>query len=280
MRHLSFAREPVVRDARRGLRAARTRRSIGCCAVRTDYERLAGRYDEDRARWSFPRDHVIDELLVSRPVVRVLDLGCGTGRWLAAQRDLLGDSRVTLLGADPSSAMLAEARTKRISTIIRARAEDLPLPDAAIDYIACSYCFHHFSDKGRALDEVARALTPSGVFRINNIEPAAARGWWLYEFFPEAVAIDAARFWPPARIAQALEARAFTVDIDLESGCEEIPLGDALADAERRVVSQLAMLDDDAYRRGLARLRQAAALPNATVTTTHSRLRLTARRTR
>lgn len=74
--------------------------------MRTNYDHLAARYDEDRARWPFPRDDVIDDLLALRPVVRVLDLGCGTGRWLAAQRDLLGDSRVMLLGADSSSAPL------------------------------------------------------------------------------------------------------------------------------------------------------------------------------
>ena len=245
--------------------------------MQTDYEQLAARYDEDRARWSFPRDEVVDELLASHPVVRVLDLGCGTGRWLAAQRDFFGDSRLALLGADPSPAMLAEARTKAIANLIRARAEDLPLNDATIDYIASSYAFHHFSDKDRALDEIARVLTLGGVFRVNNIEPTAAEGWWLYEFFPEAVALDAARFWPPTRIAGALEARDFTVDIELDTGTEEIPAQEALAAAERRVVSQLALLDDGAYSRGLARLRHAAALPSATVMTTRSRLCLTAR---
>jgi hypothetical protein len=48
--------------------------------------------------------------------------------------------------------------------------------------------------------------------------------------------------------------------------------------AERRVVSQLAALDDEAYGRGLARLREVAATPGATVKNTHSRLALTARR--
>ena len=146
--------------------------------MRTDYDRLAGRYDEDRAGWSLPRDDVINELLASCSVVRVLDLGCGTGRSLAAQRDFFDDSRVALLGADPSSAMLAEAHAKRIANIIRSRAEDLPLNDIAIDYVACSYAFHHFSDKDRAVDEVARVLTAGGVFRINNFEPTAADGYW------------------------------------------------------------------------------------------------------
>jgi SAM-dependent methyltransferase len=253
-------------------------RRAGRGAPVTDYERLAARYDEDRGRWPLERDDVLDDLLVSRPVVRVLDLGCGTGRWLAAQRHLLGDSRVEFLGADPSAAMLGKARAKEAASLVRARAENLPVRDAAIDYVVSSYAFHHFGDNDRALDEIVRVLAPLGVFRINNIEPMAARGWWLYEFFPETVAIDAARFWPPTRIAGTLEGRGFTVDIDLDVGPERVPASQALADAERRVVSQLALLDDTAYDRGVARLRELAARREATVSTIRSRLCLTARR--
>jgi ubiquinone/menaquinone biosynthesis C-methylase UbiE len=248
--------------------------------VFTDFEQLAGRYDEDRAGWSVPRDEVIDVLVASCPGARVLDLGCGTGRWLAAQHGFFGGSRVALLGADPSLAMLAEAHAKRIAKIIRARAEDLPLNDTVVDYVVSSYAFHHFSDKDRALGEVGRVLTADGVLRINNFEPTAAEGYWVYEFFPEAIAIDAVRFWPPERIADALETRGFTVEVELDTGREEIPAAVALADAERRVLSHLALLNDDAYARGLARLRHAAALPDATVASTRSRVCVTARRAR
>lgn len=244
--------------------------------MRTDYERLAGRYDEDRAAWSFPPDAELAGLLATRPAARVLDLGCGTGRWLAAQRDALADPRVTALGVDPSSAMLAEARAKGVdAALVRAAAEALPIATGAVDYLVCSYAFHHFADKDRALDEVSRVLAPGGVFRIDNIEPAAAHGWWVYEFFPETVAVDAARFWPAGRVGEALEARGFTVDIDIDAGPTTVRTADALADAERRVLSQLAVLPDDAYERGLARLR---AVTDATVPSTRSRLCLIARR--
>lgn len=247
--------------------------------MRTDYDELAARYDEDRARWSIPRDDLIEESLASRPSTRVLDLGCGTGRWLAAQRDAFVGRGVEWFGADPSLAMLAQARAKGLTNVVRARAEALPLPDASVDYIASSFAFHHFSDKERSLDEIRRVLAAGGVLCINNIEPAAADGWWLYEFFPEAIAIDAARFWPAPRIGHALAARRFTVDIQFDADAQEIPAAEALADAERRVVSQLALLDDAAYARGLALLRGAASAPGATLTTTRSQLRLTARRT-
>lgn len=246
--------------------------------MRTDYELLAARYDEDRERWSFARDEVIDELLAAHDTIRVLDVGTGTGRWLAIQREFFGHRRVEWLGLDPSAAMLGQANAKAASGLIRAAAEALPLSDASCDYIATSYAFHHVVDKERALDEIGRVLNAHGVFRLNNIEPAVAGDWWLYRFFPETIEIDAARFWPAGRIGEALEARRFRVDIALEGGPREIPAAEALAEAERRVVSQLALLDDAAYERGLARLRTAAFVPDATVTTTRSRLCLTARR--
>lgn len=232
----------------------------------TDYEQLAARYDEDRARWSFPPDDVI---AATRPR-RVLDLGCGTGRWLVSQRS----DDVALFGADPSAAMLAEAHAKQLPGLVRARAEALPFATAAFDYVVSSYAFHHFTDKERALDEVARVLSERGVFRINNVEPTAASDWWIYEFFPETIAIDAARFWTRDRLTAALDARGFVVAVQVDSGPREIPVVEAIAEAERRVVSQLALLDDAAYARGLTRLRQAGP----TVTTTSSRLCLTATR--
>lgn len=245
--------------------------------MRVNYEHLAERYDEDRARYSVPRDDVIDVLLASRPTIRVLDLGCGTGTWLATQRELFGDARVAWLGADPSSAMIAEARAKGDVNLLLAQAEDLPFVDMGVDYVICSYSFHQFGAKDRALDEVARVLSPGGVFRMNNINPEAAEGWWLYHFFPEAIALDAERFWSAPRIADALEVRGFTVDVELESGREDIPIDEAVAEADRRVISELALLDDHAYERGLTGLRRAAADGATTVAAIDARLHVTAR---
>jgi ubiquinone/menaquinone biosynthesis C-methylase UbiE len=244
--------------------------------VATDYEQLAGRYDEDRARWSVPRDAVIDELLAARGHARVLDLGCGTGRWLAAQHEAFGSRPVLLAGADPSTAMLAEARPKGLTGLVRARAEALPFADATFDYVASSYAFHHFVDKDRSLDEIGRVLSAGGILRVDNVEPAASQGWWVYAYFPETIAIDAARFWAPERIAAALEARGFIVDVEVHVDPQQVPAAEVLADAERRVISQLALLEDRSYAAGVERLRQIARAPDAVLTTTSARLSIRA----
>src|SRR5688500_5053756 len=129
----------------------------------TDYEQLASRYDEDRSKWSFPRDDVVEALVLgSRSPVRVLDLGCGTGRWVVSQREWFADAAVEWMGCDPSAAMLAEASAKATGSLVRATAEHLPMADGAVDYVVSSYTFHHFGDKERALDEVDRVLTAGG----------------------------------------------------------------------------------------------------------------------
>jgi SAM-dependent methyltransferase len=239
----------------------------------TDYEELAERYDEDRARFGVEPDDIVLEFVASRRAARVLDVGCGTGTWLAAQRQVAPDAR--FCGADPSAGMLAVARRKGLTHLLRAGAERLPLAAAVADYVIANFTFHHW-DKEPALDEIRRVLVPGGVFRLNNIEPFTGSGSWVNEFFPETVAIDAARFWPPDRIADELRVRHFAVDVHVDSRSVETSAAEAVADAERRVISQLATLDDAAYERGLAALRRAAE-HGATFTGTAATLCLTAR---
>ena len=66
------------------------------------------------------------------------------------------------------------------------------------------------------------------------------------------------RFWPPERIAEVLGSLGCDVDVDVTVRDIEIPVATAREDAERRVISQLAVLDDVRYEAGLARLRALA----------------------
>jgi ubiquinone/menaquinone biosynthesis C-methylase UbiE len=239
-------------------------------APRTDYERIASRYDEDRKEWEVPPDDIIEAGVRS-----VLDLGCGTGIWIAAQSNYFPGSRFT--GMDPSTAMLWVARVKAPDAAwVRAAAERLPFAGASFDYVYTSYAFHHFRDKHAALDEVARVVQSGGCFRNRHIDPWTMPGWWVYTFFPETWDLDQLRFWRVDAIASALERRGFTVEANVDASSESRPAKDVLAEAERRVVSQLDILDDASYRKGLERLRTVASVPNATIETEWGRLLITA----
>ncbi len=69
---------------------------------------------------------------------RILDLGCGTGRFSEALRARFD---ADVIGVDPSKKMLEQARSKPSSSRIRyepGRGESIPLPHNSVDLIFMS----------------------------------------------------------------------------------------------------------------------------------------------
>ncbi len=99
-----------------------------------------------------------------RPV-RVLDLGAGTGKLTAQLAALRPDGRpaeVTAVEPDPD--MLAELHRVLPGVHTAAgRAEAIPLADGSADAVLAGQAAHWF-DLDRAIPEIARVLTPGGVF--------------------------------------------------------------------------------------------------------------------
>src|SRR5579872_1800322 len=95
-------------------------------------------------------------------VSRILDLGCGTGRYSGALADHFN---ADVIAIDRSAKMLAEARKKTALRVRYARAsgEALPLRDGSVDMVFMSMVFHHFEDRLRAARECRRVLRDGGV---------------------------------------------------------------------------------------------------------------------
>jgi len=94
----------------------------------------------------------------------ILDVGCGTGRLLIAAEPRFPDAR--LEGVDAAVEMVKHAQgmlpaASRI-TFRQATAEKLPFPDGQFDLVFSTMTFHHWSDQGKGISEVARVLTPAG----------------------------------------------------------------------------------------------------------------------
>jgi ubiquinone/menaquinone biosynthesis C-methylase UbiE len=98
----------------------------------------------------------------SGAVSRILDLGCGTGRYSAA---LVNHFDAHVIAIDRSAKMLAEARKKSAPGVCHARAsgESLPLRDGSFDMVFMSMVFHHFEDQLGAARECRRVLRAAGV---------------------------------------------------------------------------------------------------------------------
>jgi SAM-dependent methyltransferase len=102
---------------------------------------------------------------VKQRPLRILDLGAGTGK-LTAQLAALtlagGPPEVTAVEPDPH--MLAQLRERLPGVQAAAgRAEDIPLPAGAVDAVLAGQAAHWFN-ADLAMPEIARVLTPGGVF--------------------------------------------------------------------------------------------------------------------
>jgi len=109
----------------------------------------------------------------------VLDVGCGTGRLLRLMHQLWPDAKLT--GIDPTPGMVERARQLTPSATFEVSfAEALPVSDASVDVVVSTFSFHHWSDQGAGLQEVARVLRPTGYFFLADaVLPA-----WLSRFLP------------------------------------------------------------------------------------------------
>jgi ubiquinone/menaquinone biosynthesis C-methylase UbiE len=225
----------------------------------TEYDRVAPRFDTRYALYEYAgtRDAVLNFVATS---LDVLEVGCGTGHWLNAVRSSWSaagspESR-RLVGVEPSMPMLAQASGLRV----RARAEQLPFPDASFDRLFCVNALHHFSDRRTFFAEARRVLRPGGGLMTIGKDPHAGRDtWWVYDYFAETREIDRQRFAPVRILRGELAHAGFMWAESFEADHIEVVQTAAEAFAKGVIdptfTSQLSVLTDDEFRAGVARIQ-------------------------
>ena len=156
----------------------------------------------------------------SRRPGRVLDFGCGSGRWAQMVAPRVGE----LVAADASAAALQVARKNvRAGNVrfIQATPDDLPYPDGYFDLIFSLGVLHHVPDTAAAIRSLEKKLRPGGTlllylyYGLEN-RPDWYRALWrasdlgrrgirrlpfpLRRAVCEAIAVCV--YWPLARLAQ------------------------------------------------------------------------------
>lgn len=234
-----------------------------------NYDLIAHVYDDAR------RDYELDKNLVAYlrehsdippNDVRVLDVGCGTGKQLTANRASLPQAQ--LVGLDRYAGMLNVARPRcpEISWV-HGDGSSLPFASRQFDYACNQFSYHHVPDKGRLLSEIFRVLKPGGRFALWNIDPWSMERWIIYQFFPEARMLDEEDFLQASVLADLIEKAGFW---NIQTSRTPIQLTENLQDfhayaLQRHQASQFMALPDDQYHAGVVRIEHALTAGDARV---------------
>lgn len=143
--------------------------------------------EEGYERWAPIYDHAPNPLIAREyrylvPFVnvhnkRILDLACGTGRWLER---LVAQGAEWGVGIDCSAAMLRVAGKKSAiaGRLAQATCERLPFRTAVFDLALCSFAVGHIRNLGATILELARVTKPRGDVFVTDLHAEAyARGW-------------------------------------------------------------------------------------------------------
>jgi SAM-dependent methyltransferase len=128
-----------------------------------DYE-LQTHQAEDRHWWYRGRRTVLDGVIADlRPPTnaRILDAGCGSGRFMV---DLAKRGEVT--GVELSDTSVALARQRGIGEVVAGSVLEMPFADASFDLAVSLDVIEHLEDDIAALRELRRVVAPGGALLV------------------------------------------------------------------------------------------------------------------
>jgi ubiquinone/menaquinone biosynthesis C-methylase UbiE len=196
----------------------------------------------------------------------VLEVGCGTGHWLIT----LANNGCKVCGIEPNPKMLEIAREKLPGAVlISGQAESLPWKEETFSRVFCINAFHQFKDSQKFISEARRVLKKNGGIMVVGLDPhTGLDSWWIYDYFPQAIEIDRKRCYPAQKIRQLMVEKGFSKCSTVEAQHMQISLparealeSDRLA---KTSTSQLALLTDEEYNRGIDQIRSDIQISEAT----------------
>jgi SAM-dependent methyltransferase len=180
---------------------------------------------------------------------RVLDIGCGTGRFLAQLAEV-----AKAWGVDASPEMLEVARERAQGAGLKlGSAEELPFKDGWFER-ATMWLVAHLLDRPRAFRDAARVLASEGRLAVATFDPAYFDEFWLNELFPSMEAVDRARFPGGDELTAELSAAGFAeVRVSRLSQRGSLDRETALERIRGKHISTFDLISEDEYEAGLTR---------------------------
>ena len=137
------------------------------------YRLWAGTYDIAHNPMLSIEQRIVESLLPPLSGLDVVDLGCGTGRWLEAARNAGARS---LTGVDIAAEMLnvARAKLRDAATLVCAECTNAAIPAASADLIFCNFVLSYLDEPERLLRFAKTVLRPGGSLFLTDVHPETA----------------------------------------------------------------------------------------------------------
>jgi ubiquinone/menaquinone biosynthesis C-methylase UbiE len=227
---------------------------------KVNYDQIAPTFDQRYAGNLF--DGIAGALLglaTSTSAKSILEVGCGTGHWLAKT----GSHARRVFGLDLSMGMLQKAREGESAlSLVRGSADQLPFRNQSFDLVFSVNAIHHFARPDEFVREARRLLKPGGSLASIALDPHHGHDrWYVYDYFPETLEIDRQRYPSVGRVADWMIAAGFDrVECRVaERIAQNVTADQILRDPmlHKNSTSQLVLLSDEAYAAGMARIKAA-----------------------
>ena len=147
-----------------------------------------------------PKDHsrqvtsqyFADEILRSKNIHNVMDLGCGAGR--SAGYFLIKNPYIKWVGVDIESSPEVSSRSRTDGKFVTFNGADLPFNNNSFDMIFSNQVFQYVRYPRKLLGEIRRVLSPGGYFigSVSYLEPYTSMSTWNYTPYGFKVLIEEA----------------------------------------------------------------------------------------
>jgi len=146
-------------------------------SVREGYALWAASYDRRPNPLLVLEERVMESMLPTVVNRRVLDVACGTGRWM---NRLAACGAASVFGLDFSLQMLhcALGKTSLQGRLLQADCRQIPILSGTIDLALCSFVAGYLEDLKSLMRELSRIVSPQAEIFLSDVHPSChSRGW-------------------------------------------------------------------------------------------------------
>ncbi|MFC1821032.1 class I SAM-dependent methyltransferase [Thermodesulfobacteriota bacterium] len=222
---------------------------------KVNYNNIADVYDY-RYQKSYSADgihQILQEIKLRNNIKTILEIGCGTGHWLN-----VFEEDTTVMGVDPSFAMLAKAKkTESSYSLVQGSSNQLPIKNNSIDFIYCINAIHHFDYPEQFIKDCAKILNQNGIFVNICMNPHSGLDeWFIYEYFEGTLEKDLRRYPSPSDIEKWLLGAGFDeVTFQVGERLQNRIIGKDIFPLPKDYTSQLSLLTDQQYAAGIRKMQ-------------------------